>query len=362
MRWFISTAISLPANGDGYRVDAHTSTPENPYVHPELTEILAALPQRPENPYADIAALRTGFAALMAPLMTAHDTRVTVRRTSFPGPDGNTVDVQVLRPAGAEGVLPGVLYLHGGGFAYGELDGPSPMARDACAAAGAVVVNVHYRLAPEHRYPAGVEDCYAALEWMVASAAELGVDTGRIAVTGASAGGGLSAAVCLMARDRQGPRIAWQGLLIPCLDDRDHTASRRRITDRRIINGRGIARTWDTYLGPDRGPDVPAYAAPARATDLAGLPPAYVLTCGLDPLRDEGLDYAHRLMAADVPVEVKDVPGAWHFFEAYAPGSALARRTTTHWLGALRNALTPAAPAAEHPAATTATTAPAVPA
>lgn len=321
-------------------MDARTSPPRHPHVHPELAEILAALPARPENPYADVEALRAQFKALMAPRMPAHDPRVTIRRRSLPGPDGNTIDVQVLRPAGAEGELPGVLYLHGGGFAYGELDGPSPMARDACAAAGAVVVNVHYRLAPEHRYPAGVEDCYAALEWMAASAGELGIDAERIAVTGASAGGCLSAAVCLMARDRQGPRIAFQGLLIPCLDDRDRTASRRRINDARIIGGSGIRHTWDTYLGPDRGPDVPAYAAPARATDLCGLPPAYVLTCGLDPLRDEGLDYARRLMEADVPVEIKDVPGAWHFFEGYAPESALARRTSAHWLGALRTALT----------------------
>ncbi|MFD8547909.1 alpha/beta hydrolase [Streptomyces sp. NPDC059649] len=308
--------------------------------HPELAGILDRLPPRPADPYADIEAVRSGFRQLMAPLMPAHDPRVTVRELTVQGPDGNPLDVQVLRPAGAEGVLPGVLYLHGGGFAYGELDGPSPMARHACVAAGAVVVNVHYRLAPEHRYPAGVEDCYATLEWMTASADELGIDPDRIAVTGASAGGNLSAAVCLMARDRQGPRIAFQCLLIPCLDDRDRTASRRRIEDRRIINGPGIAHTWDVYLGPDRGPDTPAYAAPGRATDLTGLPPAYVLTCGLDPLRDEGLEYARRLTEADVPVEVKDVPGAWHFFEAYAPESGLARRTTDHWLTALRTALT----------------------
>ncbi|MEV0369810.1 alpha/beta hydrolase [Streptomyces sp. NPDC050636] len=308
-------------------------------VHPELAETLAAMTERPTNPYTDIEATRAGFKAFLGARIPGNDPRVTIEHTAIPGPDGNTLDAQVLRPAGAEGVLPGVLYLHGGGFAYGELDGPSPMARDACVAAGAVVVNVHYRLAPEHRYPAGVEDCYAALEWMAATAGELGIDAGRMAVTGASAGGCLSAAVCLMARDRQGPRIAFQALLIPCLDDRARTASMVRIDDPRITNGAGVRHTWDNYLGADRGPDVPAYAAPARATDLSGLPPAYVLTCGLDPLRDEGLDYARRLAEADVPVEVKDVPGAWHLFEAYAPETALARRTTDHWLAALRVAL-----------------------
>ncbi|TJZ41933.1 alpha/beta hydrolase [Streptomyces piniterrae] len=308
-------------------------------VHPELAGTLAALPERPANPYLDIEATRAGFKAFLGSRVPDNDPRLTVRHMTIPGPDGNTIDVQVLRPAGAEGPLPGVLYIHGGGFAYGELDGPSPMARDACVAAGAVVVNVHYRLAPEHRYPAGVEDCYAALRWMAATAGELGIDAGRIAVTGASAGGCLSAAVCLMARDRQGPPIAFQGLLIPCLDDRARTASMRRIADPRITNGVGVRHMWDTYLGADRGPDVPAYAAPARATDLSGLPPAYVLTCGLDPLRDEGLDYARRLTEADVPVEVKDVPGAWHLFEAFAPDTEPARRTTEHWLAALRVAL-----------------------
>jgi acetyl esterase len=155
------------------------------------------------------------------------------------------------------------------------------MARDVCAEVGAVVVNVHYRLAPEHRFPAGIEDCYAALRWMADRAADLGLDRERIAVTGASAGGCLSAALCLMARDRGGPRIAYQCLLIPNLDDRMRTASMRRVTDRRLINGPGIAHTWDAYLGPDRGDDVSPYAAPARARDLSDLAPAYVMTCGL---------------------------------------------------------------------------------
>src|SRR5207302_6838484 len=136
--------------------------------------------------------------------------------------------------------------------------------------------------------------------------------------TGASAGGCLSAALALLARDRGGPRIAFQCLLIPCVDDRVRTKSSAR-ADLRAINGVGLGHTWDNYLGADRGEDTSPYAAPARATDLSGLPPAYIQTCGLDPLRDEALDYARRLIEADVPVELKDVPGAWHFFEAFAP-------------------------------------------
>jgi acetyl esterase/lipase len=285
-------------------------------------------------------ALRAEFRALMAGFEAVADERVDVDLIAIPGPDGNPIAAHVVRPRGSTGVLPAVVYIHGGGFAYGELDGPGPLVRDACVAAGAVVISPQYRLAPEHRFPAGVEDCKAVLRWVCDNAATLGIDTARIAVAGASAGAGLSAAVCLISRDRGGPPIAFQGLLIPLLDDRDDSASRRRMTDRRVINGSNIGHTWDNYLGRDRDPAATSpYAAPARATDLSGLPPAYVLTCGLDPLRDEGLDYALRLARADVPVTVHHVPGAWHFFEAYAPDTDLARATTAHWLAALRDAL-----------------------
>lgn len=306
------------------------------YVHPELLDVFEKLPERPENPYADIEATRANFRQLMAGTPVRDD--VTVEHASLPGLAGNKIDIQILRPSSGS-VLPAVLYIHGGGFAYGELDGPSPMAADVCAEVGAVVVNVHYRLAPEHRFPAGIEDCYTTLRWIESNATELGIDRTRIAVAGASAGGCLSAALCLLARDRKGPEIGFQCLLIPTTNDRNDTESARRVTDRRIIGGPGLRHTWDNYLGPNRGDETSPYAAPARATDLTGLPPAYILTCGLDPLRDDGHEYALRLMRANVPVELKDIPGAWHFFEAFAPHTGLARDTTAHWLGALRTAL-----------------------
>jgi acetyl esterase/lipase len=309
-------------------------------VHPELAETLDRLPVRPENPYADVSALRASFRALMAASDDGADTRVEIEAAAIPRPDASLIDCHVIRPCGLTATLPAVVYIHGGGFAYGELDGPSRMARDASVAGGAVVINPHYRLAPEHRFPAGLEDCYTVVSWVADHAAELGIDPDRIAVAGASAGGGLSAALCLLSRDRGGPAIAFQCLLIPLLDDRPLSHSRRAITDARVINGPGIEHTWDTYLGADRDPArTSIYAAPGRAADLSGLPPAYVLTCGLDPLRDEGLDYARRLACSGVPVELHHVPGAWHFFEAYAPHAELAQTTTRHWMRALRDAL-----------------------
>jgi acetyl esterase len=157
------------------------------------------------------------------------------------------------------------------------------------------VLSVDYRLAPKHPYPAAVEDCYAALAWLAGAATELGVDPDRIAVYGDSAGGGLAAAVALLARDRGGPRLAMQFLGIPELDDRLETPSMTAYVDTPVWNRPRAEVSWAYYLGDAIKPgsrDVPAYAAPARATDLTGLPPAFITVCQFDPLRDEGIAYA----------------------------------------------------------------------
>lgn len=309
-------------------------------VHPELAPILDRLPDRPEHQYADVDGLRRDFHTLMAGFGGDQSPDLAASEIAVPGPDGNAIATHVIAPRGARGPYPAIVYLHGGAFVYGELDGAGPLAQAACAATGAVVISPNYRLAPEHPFPAGVEDSYAVVTWVHEHAAQLDIDPRRIALLGVSAGGALSAAACLMSRDRGGPPIAFQCLLIPMLDDRGDSASMRAITDRRVINGPGIRETWDVYLGSDRDPATTSpYAAPARADDLRRLPPAYVQTCGLDPLRDEALDYAGRLARADVAVEVHHVPGAWHFFEAFAPGSRLAATTTERWLRALQLAL-----------------------
>ncbi|MGX7759925.1 alpha/beta hydrolase [Streptomyces angustmyceticus] len=329
-------------------------------VHPELVAAYEALP-RFSDPYEDIEATREGFHAILA-AFPADRTGVRSERFGIGRADGSALTVEVYRPDGAVGsgpdatggaggpggALPAVLHFHGGGFALGRsLPGQDRVAIELCRALPAVVVTVEYRLAPEHRYPAGVEDCYRALEWVAERAAELGVDAARIAVAGKSAGGGLGAAVALMARDRGGPALVHQSLCVPDLDDRvgaDEGEDAAEALDTRVLTGRGVRESWRHYL-PEGTARAEAYAAPARATDLSGLPPAHVLVCDLDPMRDAGLAYARRLMDAGVPVTVRNVPGAWHGFELFAPDTRVAKEMTAHWTGQLREALHPASPA-----------------
>lgn len=195
------------------------------------------------------------------------------------------------------------------------------------SASGVPLLSVDYRAAPEHPHPAPVEDSYAGLRWLGDHATELGVDPARIAVMGDSAGGGLAAAVALLARDRGGPSVARQILLFPMLDDRN-TEPDPEIAPFAAWTHDDNATGWDALLGDAQlgGPDVPAYAAPARATDLAGLPAAYVEVGQLDIFRDEDLEYARRLSRAGVPVEFHLHPGVPHEFDAVAFDSDVARR------------------------------------
>jgi acetyl esterase len=205
-----------------------------------------------------------------------------------------------------------------------------------------VVVSVAYRLAPEHPYPAGLEDCYAALVWLAGHAAELGVDPARLAVAGGSAGGGLSAALALLARDRGGPALCFQYLAIPELDDRLTTPSMQAFVDTPLWNRPSAVRSWEYYLGPGLAAgsdDVPPYAAPSRATDLAGLPPAYISVCEFDPLRDEGIAYAQALLAAGVSVELHLFPGTFHGSTMVNPAAAISRRQNEETAAVLARAL-----------------------
>ena len=235
--------------------------------------------------------------------------KVEIEEHFVPGPS-NAPDVRVLiyRPHGAAGTMPLILSMHGGGF---SLRPDMFAAADArLAMIGAVVVSVDYRTAPDHPFPAAPDDCYAVLCWATQG---LDVDPQRVVLTGVSAGGALAAAVALMARDRSGPLIRLQALVIPVIDDRCDTASMRQFEEAPLFGARMARGMWDGYLGTevDRT-TTSSYAAPGRAESLAGLPAAFIQVGGLDPLRDEGVTYAQRLMADGVAVELYCAPGQHH--------------------------------------------------
>jgi len=239
----------------------------------------------------------------------------------------------------ASNARPCVFEIHGGGFLLGNIEMMDAWCQRIAAEIDAIVVSVEYRLAPEHPFPAGVEDCYAALEWTAAQADSLGVDPARIAIAGQSAGGGLAAATALLSRDRGGPALCFQLLEIPELDDRLETPSMRAFTDTPLWNLPNARWSWRHYLGTAHGGDVSPYAAPARAKDLSGLPPAYVSTMEFDPLRDEGIEYAMRMLQAGVSVELHSFPGTFHG-SSLLPGAEVSRRGLEEVIAALSRRFT----------------------
>ena len=301
----------------------------------ELAPLVALLPHT--GGLDDVPAARAAIDDLIAKSgMVADLSGLDVDDRAIPGPAGSPdVVVRVYRPQGATAARPGVLWIHGGGFCVGSIESEHVGAAALAKALGVVVVNVEYRLAPEHPFPAGLEDCYAALQWLHGSAEELVVDTGRIAVMGQSAGGGLAAALALLARDRGGPALCFQVLGIPELDDRLDTDSMRVFTDTPLWSRPNAILSWQHYL--DGATEVSPYAAPARATDLAGLPPAYISTMQFDPLRDEGILYGLALLRAGVAVELHSFPGTFHGSALFPV--AVSRRASAEVVTVLRRAL-----------------------
>ncbi len=221
------------------------------------------------------------------------------------------VGIRLYRPAGTAQPTPALLWIHGGGYVLGTAAQDDLLCRRFVADLGITVASVDYRLAPEHPYPAPLEDCYTALEWLATLPA---VDAEQIAIGGASAGGGLAAALALLARDRDGVKPVFQLLVYPMIDDRS-VGAHLNDPGHRLWNATSNQFGWKAYLG---GAD-PMIAAPARRTDLAGLPPAWLGVGTLDLFHDEDLDYAARLQDAGVPCEVHVVPGAFHGFDGIAP-------------------------------------------
>jgi len=309
---------------------------------PELAPLAELIPV---SELTDVPEARQWMDALIAPLNDDVDTTgVAIVDRTVPGPEG-PVTVRVYAPDGAppDGGRPGLLDIHGGGFVIGSIAMEHGFAVQVARELDVVVVTVEYRLAPEHPFPAGLEDCYAALRWMHDEAPALGLDTRRIGVGGQSAGGGLAAATALVARDRGGPAVCFQFLGIPELDHRLGTTSMRTFVDTPMWHRANAELSWKYYLGPDVD-EVSPYASPAIAEDLAGLPSAYVTTMEFDPLRDEGIGYALRLMEAGVSVELHTFPGTFHGSAAMST-AAVSRRAHRELLVALRRGLGVAAPA-----------------
>ncbi len=306
---------------------------------PEIAPLIPLLPTTMD--WSDMPAARDSMAKLCESMgVEAPEARADVvwedRQISGPeaAPD---VTIRLYRPPGAVGTRPGVLYIHGGGFCVGSIESEHASAASLCADVDAVVASVEYRLAPEDPYPAGLEDCYAALQWLSAEAANLDVDPEHIGVMGQSAGGGLAAGLALLARDRGGPRICYQVLGIPEVDDRLETASMQQFTDTPLWNRPNAIISWKHYLGEAAG-EVSPYAAPSRAKDLSGLPSAYVSTMEFDPLRDEGIQYAMRLLEHGVSVELHQYPGTFHG-SSLMTGAEVSKRSSQEMADALRRGL-----------------------
>jgi acetyl esterase len=246
------------------------------------------------------------------------------------------IPVRIYRGKNAVSTLPVLLYLHGGGFYCGDHLSEELQCVHYALNAQCAVVCVAYRLAPEEPFPAALTDCYRVLEFLWNESLNLNLDRDFIAVGGSSAGANLAASVALLARDRTGPKICFQMLLIPALDDRLETQSAHQFTDVPDFARPEAEMMWHWYLGEDAH-DVSPYAAPVRAKDLTGLPAAYVLCAGLDPLRDEGLNYAHRLTEAGVAVELHLVPSIPHGF-ASIPSAAISERLLNEQVDVLRSA------------------------
>ncbi len=303
-------------------------------IDPEMSAAIAAFPVDIGTMLGSLSddtlpAARELLAQLPMPELSDQ-----VVRTDHEVPDSGGVLVRVHRPVDAAGPLPCVYWMHGGGLVLGDHAGDDARFDRWCSMFGCVGASVQYRLAPETPYPGPLDDCYAGLSWIHRQAGELGVDPARIGIGGASAGGGLAAGLALRARDLGEVPIAFQLLIYPMIDDRQITASSQWPDP--IWPPGANAYGWTAYLGDSKGgPDVPPYAAAARATDLAGLPNTLITVGAIDGFSDEDIDYAVRLRHAGVPVALHVYPGAPHGFDVLLPDTALARRANRNiddWL------------------------------
>ena len=314
-------------------------------IDPELTGPLKVVLTQigDEMSLHDIPAARAAVAQFIAdtkerlPIIEG----VTTVDQLVPGPTGAPdVAVRIYRTTNRSDTLPALLWIHGGGYVLGNVEGDDLLVKRLTLTVECVTVAVEYHLAPEHPFPAPVEDCYAALKWLASHTGELGVDKTRIAVGGGSAGGGLAAGLALLARDRAEVDVAFQLLIYPMIDDRNIAPASATLPDTLLWTRENNLIGWRSYLGRDPGgEDVSPYAAALRATDLMGVPPAYIAVGDLDLFLQENVAYTQRLILAGVPTELHVYPGAFHGFDVWAPDANVAQRFTADYCQTLRRAL-----------------------
>ena len=301
-------------------------------IDPELLPGLKTFPAL-DLDRENIAKMRGLLAARPQPAASVH---VLSDKKSIDTEDG-TVDVYIYRKT-EQPNQPAVLWIHGGGYILGNaIDERAKIIADHC---NCTVFSVDYRLAPEHPFPAGPNDCYATLAWIMNDANALGIDKNRVAIGGASAGSGMAAGVALMNRDRDNFPLQLQLLLYPMIDNLHATGS-GKLENHPVWKQSTSFNAWEMYLDGVPGKQASPYAAATRATDLTGLPPAYICVGSEDLFRDENMDYAHRLITAGVPCEFSIYPGLYHGADSFIPTAKVSRRLNHAFLHALDHALSP---------------------
>jgi acetyl esterase/lipase len=293
-------------------------------LDPELERFLAQLPIVGLN--AETLPVLRGLAALKVEDLPLGD-KIAHAEYTIPGPGGD-ITASVFTPTNPSSSepMPCLYWIHGGGMVQGNRLSFLGDALDLVIENNAVFVTVDYRLAPEHPDPAPIEDCYAGLVWTRDHASQLGIDTGKIMVIGGSAGGGLAAGLALLCRDRKGPKLCAQCLVYPMIDDKNDTLSCRQFKNAAIWTASDNDFGWTSLLGDRKGGnDVSIYAAPARAQDLSGLPPAFIDVASTEIFRDEDVAYAQKLWASGVECELHVWPGGFHGFDVFAPKSQLSQ-------------------------------------
>ena len=322
------------------RKDRRWTIVEHNNVDPDLVPGIEFFPS-PDGVVEDLGQAREALRALFESAGLVDDLPVEPAEIMIERPDGDDLRLLLFDPGNSVRARPAILHFHSGGFVLGRADFSTAANAMLSAEFDCVVLSVDYRLAPETRFPGAVEDGYAALGWLFANANRLNIDVGRVAVAGESAGGGLAAALALMARDRGEYGLCHQQLVYPMLDDRTCNAEPAPPIGRHVWTPAANRFGWSALLGSEPGgEEVSCYAAPARAEDLSGLPPAFISVGGLDLFLDEDIAYARRLLSAGVPTELHVYPGAYHAFDLI-PDAPVSHQANDAARAALRRAFRP---------------------